>query len=144
VLPYAEVVRGFLYTQRMNAELFAAMAILGLILASVGIFSIVTLSVSRRTREIGLRKAIGARRVDIDRLVVRQALGPVIVGLVIGLGLSFGAAGLVRGLLHGVEPSDPATLVAGSVLLLVTALAAAYLPARRAGRVDPITALRAE
>ncbi len=143
-LPYVEVVRGSLYAQRMNAEMFAALAVLGLVLASLGIFSVVRLGVSRRTREIGVRKALGARNGEVNRMVVRQALGPVMVGLVGGLGTSFAAAGLVRGLLHGVEPSDPATLLAGSALLLGTALAAAYLPARRAGRVDPITALRAE
>ncbi len=144
VVPYSEVVRGSLYTQRMNAELFAALAVLGLILASLGIFSVVTLAVSRRTREIGLRKAIGARRVDIDALVVRQALGPVVAGLALGLLASFAAAGLVRGLLVGVEPSDPLTLIGGSGLLLATALVAAYLPARRAGKVDPMQALRTE
>jgi ABC-type lipoprotein release transport system permease subunit len=144
VLPYSEVVRGSLYAQRMNAEMFAAMAVLGLILASVGIFSVVTLAVSRRTREIGVRKAIGARRGHINALVVRQALVPVVAGLGVGLGASFAAGGLIRSLLVGVGPSDPATMAAGSGLLLVTALLAAYLPARRAGRVDPIEALRAD
>jgi predicted permease len=143
-LPYLEVVRGSLYAQRMNAELFAAMAVLGLVLASLGVFSVVRLGVSRRTREIGVRKALGAKSGEINRMVVRQALGPVMVGLAVGLGVSFAAAGLVRGLLYGVEPSDPATLVAGCALLLGTALTAAYLPARGAGGVDPISALRAE
>jgi predicted permease len=144
VLTYRDVVRGSIYTQRMNAELFAALAVLGLLLASVGIFSVVTLAVSRRTREIGIRKAIGARRGDINRLVIVRALTPVGLGLALGLAASFAAAGLVRGLLHGVEPSDPTTLVAGSTVLLLTALVAAWLPARRAGRVDPIEALRTE
>jgi len=144
VLPYSDVVRGAVYSQRMNAELFAALAVLGLLLAALGIFSVVTLRVSRRTREIGVRKAIGAQRKDIDALVIRGAMTPVLIGLAIGIGASFAAAGLVRGLLHGVEPSDPMTLVGGSGMLLVTALLAAYLPARRAGRVDPIRALRAD
>lgn len=143
-LSYAQVVRGSLYVQRMNAELFAALAVMGLVLASLGIFSVVALGVSRRTREIGVRKALGARRSEIDRMVVAQALGPVMVGLAGGLGASFLVSGLVRGLLYGVEPSDPLTLAAGSFVLLATAVAAAYLPARRAGKVDPMTALRVD
>ncbi|MCJ7629715.1 MAG: hypothetical protein MUO50_15175 [Longimicrobiales bacterium] len=141
---YKEVVRGALYSQRMNAELFSALAVLGLILAGVGIFSVVSLSVTRRTREIGLRKAIGATGGEINRLVIRQALGPVVVGLAGGLVVSMGASRLVRSILFGVEPSDPLGLVGGSVVLLLTATLAAYLPARRAGRVDPVRALKVE
>jgi predicted permease len=144
VIPYRRVVSGILYTQRMNAEMFSALAFLGLVLAAVGIFSVMSLAVSRRTREIGIRTAIGAQRTDIGRLVVAQAMVPVGVGLLIGLGASFAAAGLVRGLLFGVEPTDPTTLFAGSLVLIVAALVAAYLPARRAASVDPIIALRQE
>ena len=141
---YRDVVRGALYTQRMNAELFSVLAVLGLILAGVGIFSVVSLSVTRRSREIGIRKAIGATGPEINRLVVRQALGPVMVGLLAGLLASIGASQLVRGLLFGVEPSDPVGLVGGSLILLFTAGVAAYLPARRAGSVDPVLALKVE
>ena len=141
---YREVVRGALYTQRMNAELFSVLAIFGLVLAGVGIFSVVSLSVTRRTREIGVRKAIGATGAEINRLVIRQALGPVVVGLVAGLAVSLGASKLVRSLLFGVEPSDPLGLLGGSVVLLLTAAVAAYLPARRARSVDPVRALKVE
>ncbi|MFH1763992.1 MAG: ADOP family duplicated permease [Gemmatimonadota bacterium] len=143
-ISYKDVVRGALYTQRMNAELFSVLAAFGLILAGVGIFSVVSLSVTRRTREIGVRKAIGATGGEINRLVIRQALGPVVVGIAGGLVVSIGASRLVQSILFGVEPSDPLGLVGGSVVLLLTATTAAYLPALRAGRVDPVRALKVE
>jgi len=143
-LPYPEVVRGFTYVQRMNAELFTVLAALGLGLAAIGIFSVMSLSVSRRSREIGIRMAIGAERGDIGRLVVGRALGPVALGVALGLTASFGLTRLVRGLLHGVEPTDPLTLAAGSLVLITAALTASYLPARRAATVDPVIALRRE
>jgi predicted permease len=144
VVPYPDVVRGFLYTQRMNAELFSVLAFVGLGLAAVGIFSVMSLAVNRRIREIGIRMSIGAKRADIGRLMVRRALVPVALGLGIGLGASLAATGLVRSLLYGVQPGDPLTLVGGAVLLVVTALLAAYIPARRAAAVDPVLALRQE
>jgi predicted permease len=144
VVPYAEVVSGYIYTQRMNAEMFSALAFLGLALAAVGIFSVMNLAVSRRTREIGIRMSIGAQRSDIGRLIIKRALIPVLIGLVVGLAASLAATGLVRGLLFGVEPIDPLSLAAGTVVLVVAALSAAYLPARRAATVDPMIALRLE
>jgi putative ABC transport system permease protein len=144
VVTYNDVVRGFLYTQRMNAELFSLLAFVGLGLATVGIFSVMSLAVSRRTREIGIRMSIGAGRGDIGRLVVGRALVPVVLGLGVGVAVSFGVTGLVRSLLYGIEPNDPLTLVVGSAVLVAAALSAAYLPARRASRVDPVIALRQE
>jgi ABC-type antimicrobial peptide transport system permease subunit len=144
VLPYSEVVRGFLYTQRMNAEMFSALAFLGLVLAAVGIFSVLSLTVSRRTREIGIRMAMGARRGRIARMVVGRALGMVGLGLVVGLSASFAVSGLVRSLLRGVEPTDPLSIAAGVAVLLAAASLAAYLPALRATTVEPVTALRCE
>jgi ABC-type antimicrobial peptide transport system permease subunit len=144
VVTYPDVVRGFLYTQRMNAELFSVLAFLGLGLAAVGIFSVMSLAVSRRTREIGIRMSVGAQRGDIGRLVVRRALIPVALGLGLGLIVSFAVTGLVRSLLFGVEPTDPLSLVAGAGVLVAAALLATLLPARRAARVDPVIALRHE
>jgi predicted permease len=144
VLPYTEVVRGFLYTQRMNAEMFSALAFLGLALATIGIFSVVSLAVSRRTREIGVRMALGARRSDVGRLILRRALTPVIFGLVVGLVVALAVTRLVQGLLFGVEPTDPLSLAAGAIFLVAAATLAAYLPARRAAAVDPVAALRTE
>jgi len=143
-VPYTDVVRGFLYTHRMNAEMFSVLAFLGLMLSAVGIFSVVSLAVSRRTREIGIRMAIGAKRSDIGRLVLGRALASVVLGLVLGLGVSYALTGLVRNLLFGVEPTDPFTLAAGAAVIVVAALAASYLPARRAATVEPVTALRHE
>jgi putative ABC transport system permease protein len=143
-ITYQDVVQGALYTQRMNAEMFSALAVLGLVLAGVGIFSVVSLSVGRRTREIGIRKAIGATKGEINRLVVRQALGPVLVGLVGGVAAALFVSRLMRSLLFGVEPSDPVGLVAGSMVLLLTATLAAYIPARRASGIDASRALKAD
>jgi len=142
VLPYTEVARGFTYAQRMNAELFSALALLGLALAAAGIFSVMSLMVTQRTREIGIRMAIGARRADIRRLVVGRSLAPVGLGIAAGVAASTAATGLTRSLLVGVEPTDPLTFAAGTLVLVAAALLASYLPARRATSVDPIVALR--
>jgi len=143
-LPYTEVVRGFTYTQRMNAELFSLLAFLGLGLAAVGIFSVMSLAVSRRQREIGLRLAIGAARGDIGRLVIGRAMSPVALGLLLGLAASFGLTRLVQGMLHGVAPTDPLTIAFGTGVLVIAALSATWLPAHRAATVDPVIALRRE
>jgi predicted permease len=142
VLPYSEVVRGFLYTQRMNAELFSALATLGLTLAAVGLFSVMSLAVARRTQEIGIRMAIGARRGRIGRLMVRRALTPVAVGAAVGLGAAMLLTSLAESLLFGVERTDPLTIAVSIGVLVVAALLAAYLPARRAAAVDPVVALK--
>jgi len=144
VVTYPEVVRGILYTQRMNAELFSVLAFFGLGLAAVGVFSVMSLAVSRRTREIGVRLSIGAQRSDIVRMVVRRALVPVVLGVGVGLGASLAVTGLARSLLYGVEPTDPLTLVTGAGGLVAAALLAAWVPARRASQVDPVIALRHE
>jgi predicted permease len=144
VVPYPEVVSGFLYTQRMNAELFSVLAFLGLGLAAVGIFSVMSVAVGRRTREIGIRMSIGANRRDISRLVVGRALAPVALGLVLGLLASLAVTGLVRSMLYGVRPIDPLTLAGGTLVLAAAAISAAYVPALRASRVDPVKALRRE
>ncbi len=114
VVTYRDVVRGFLYTHRMNAEMFSVVAFLGLALSVVGIWSVVSLAVSRRRREIAVRMAVGAERIDISRLMLQRALASVTLGLVLGLALSYVRAGLVRGLLFGVEPTDPWTWTPGA------------------------------
>jgi len=118
---------------------FAAFALL---LASVGIYSVVAFGVTERTREIGLRMALGAEGDSVLRLVVRQALLPVAVGAFFGIGLALVLRGFLQSLLFQVSGTDPLTFSGVTVLLLAVALAASYLPARRASRMDPVEALR--
>jgi ABC-type antimicrobial peptide transport system permease subunit len=144
VLPYSEVVRGFTYGQRMNAQMFSALAVLGLLLSVVGVFAVMSLAVSRRTREIGIRMAVGARPGDVGRLVMARALVPVIMGLAAGGLISLLMSRLLRSLLLGVEPTDPWTLVGASAVFVVASLVAAAVPVRRAVAVDPARSLRAD
>ena len=101
-------------------------------------------AVAQRTREIGIRLALGARRSEVVRMVVRQAALLAFAGLALGLALAFGASRLIRGLLFGVAPSDAVTYGAVAWGCSATALLASYLPARRASRIDPVRALRYE
>jgi putative ABC transport system permease protein len=119
--------------------LFAAFALL---LAAVGIYSVVAFGVAERTREIGLRMALGAEATSVRGLVVRQALFPVMVGAVSGVGLALMLQAFLRNLLFQISGTDPLTFSVVTALLLGIALAASYLPARRASRLDPVEALR--
>ena len=115
-----------------------------LILAAVGIYSVVSFTVGQRTQEIGLRMALGADRGQVHRLVVRQALVPVAIGAVVGAG---GAVAVSRGLeqmLFEITGTDPFTLVSVGVTLVLVAVVASWVPAFRAARLDPVEALRAE
>jgi len=100
--------------------------------------------VAQRTQEFGIRVALGARRAAVMRMVLGQGLRLALIGLLIGLAGSLAVARLIAGLLFGITPADPATLAATSLLILVVALLACYIPARRAARVDPMVALRYE
>lgn len=122
-------------------SLFSAVA---LVLAAVGIVGVVGHTVTQRTHEIGLRMALGAGTVDVWRLVVSGNMVWVIGGLAAGLAGAAGLTRLLSGMLYGVRPLDPAVLGSVSVLLAAVALLASYLPARRAARIDPMTALRCE
>jgi putative ABC transport system permease protein len=143
-LPYSQVVRGFLYTQRMNAELFGVIAILGLILASTGVFAVVALAVARRRREIGIRVAVGASRPSVVSLVLGAVAGPVAVGLAVGGVGSYLVLDLVKRILWGVTPSDPVALTTGGSALVVAVTLAVALPVIRALRLDPVASLRAD
>jgi len=130
--------------QRFNARLLTLFAIAALALSAVGLFGVVSYAVQQRTREIGVRIALGARAADVRALVVRQGMTPALIGLGVGLVLAAGAARLLRGLLYGVQPWDPITFAGAAAVLTATALAACYAPARHATRVDPMEALRGE
>jgi putative ABC transport system permease protein len=127
-----------------NTLLFAVFALTALGLCATGIYGVVSYAVARRTHEIGVRVALGAARGQVVRMIVGQAMVPVIGGLVVGLAAAFGATRLLRSLLFQVTPTDPLTFAAVTLVLLVAALFAAYVPARRATRIDPMTALRCE
>jgi putative ABC transport system permease protein len=131
-------------TPRFNALLIASFAGLALFLAACGLYGVMSYSVAQRRREIGIRMALGAQPGDVRGMVVSQALAMGLAGLGIGLVAAFLASRLLDNLLFEVNPADPATFAVVSVMLLAVVLAAAYLPARRATRVDPILALRAE
>jgi predicted permease len=129
---------------RFQAGLVGAFALVGLLLAAFGLYGVLAYLVTRRQQEIGIRMAVGARSEDVVGLVLRQGMGMVGVGAAIGLVLGGGVSVVLRRLLFGVSPGDPLTLGGASVLLLLVALVASLIPARRAVRTDPVRALRAE
>jgi predicted permease len=129
---------------RYLARFSSFFAVLALVLACTGIYGLLSFEVARRTREIGVRMALGARRMDTIRLVLSQGLALALAGVAIGVPASMAVRRLFSEMLYGVRPIDPLTLAGVSLLLLMVALAACYLPARRATRVDPLVALRYE
>jgi len=133
-----------LFPARTLGLLLGVSGLLALVLTTIGLFGVISYIVSQRTHEIGVRVALGAQRSDILNLVVRHGLFLTVVGLVVGLGMAFGAAQLVSFLLYGVTPTDPTTFIAVATVLCVVTVLACYLPARRAMRVDPMIALRYE
>jgi predicted permease len=135
---------GQLLAQRLGSALLGLFGVLSLVLAAVGIYAVVSYSVARRTREIGIRMALGARAADVRSLVLSQNAFPIVAGLTLGLVLGAAAARLLREFLYGVSPLDLPTFAAVSLVLAACGTAAAWLPARRAARVDPITALRTD
>ncbi|HEY9428522.1 MAG TPA: ABC transporter permease [Gemmatimonadaceae bacterium] len=129
---------------KFNTVALTLFAVLALVLASVGLFGVLSYTVARRTREIGVRVALGALDGDVRALVVRQGMLPALLGLLLGSGAAFFTTRLLSSLLYGVTPRDALSFVAAAIALIVTALAACYIPARRATRIDPMTALRSE
>jgi putative ABC transport system permease protein len=131
-------------SRRFPMMLLVAFSLVALTLAAVGISGVVSFSVSQRTREIGIRMALGARKTDVLKLVVANGMKLAFLGLAIGLVASWVLTRFISSLLFGVEPTDPLTFSAVSVCLLAAAFLACYLPARRATKVDPLEALRYE
>jgi putative ABC transport system permease protein len=129
---------------RFNMVLLTAFAAIALVLAAVGLAAVIGYEVTERTHEIGVRMALGARTENVRRLAMRHGLTPALVGVALGVVGALAATRLATSMLYGITPRDPLTFVGVVALLLLVAVGASWLPARRATRVDPMIALRAE
>ena len=139
-----EVVAGALAPPRLAMMILAIFAALALLLCCVGTYGVISCLASQRTHEIGVRMALGAQRRDVMRLVLGEGARMALLGVAVGIVAAFGLTRLMTAELFGVTPQDPPTFAAAAVLLLVVAVLACYLPARRAMRIDPVAALRGE
>jgi ABC-type antimicrobial peptide transport system permease subunit len=131
-------------TEKLMAGIGGAFALLGLILAAIGLFGLLNYSVTLRTKEIGIRTALGARRLPIYGLVWKDLLGMIAGGLAVGLAGSLALLNLTRSLLFGIRPADPMVIGVATAVFLGAAIVACWLPARRAAAIDPLVALRHE
>jgi putative ABC transport system permease protein len=139
-----EVVEGSLAQRKFQTNLVSAFGAGAMLLACLGVYGVMSYSVTQRTTEIGIRLTFGAERRAILRMVLEQALRPVAVGILVAVPLALLATSWLRSLLFGVKPQDPGTMIVACLVLIIAAALAAYLPARRATRVDPMVALRYE
>jgi len=139
-----EAVAASISTQRLSATLMEGFSLIALFLAALGLYAVLAYSVTQRTREIGIRIALGSPRSRIFGLIVRQGIIMIALGILIGIALALGCGPLIQHLVYGVAPHDPKTIIGVSVLLLGVAILACWVPALRAIRVDPIVALRQE
>ena len=142
--PAADVISEQVTTPRHRMLLLTMLGVFGLLLTLVGIFSMTAYAVARRTREVGVRVAFGARPAQVVGVMIRDALWPVAFGLVAGLAGAYYAARVITSFLFQTAPHDPLTLVSVVALLAAAAALAAWLPARRAASIDPVAALRAD
>jgi putative ABC transport system permease protein len=139
-----DVVDASISSEQSRMALMCVFGGLALLLAAVGCYGVIVVSVGQRTREIGIRVAFGAQPNDVLRLIVGRGSRLALIGVAIGLAGSFGLVRLIGSMLYGVSATDPLTFVGVAILLTLVALAACYIPARRAMRVDPMVALRYE
>jgi ABC-type antimicrobial peptide transport system permease subunit len=144
MIPIGQLVASSLARQRFSMVLLGIFAVLALVLGAMGLYGVIAYSVAQRTREIGIRCALGAAPVDLMRLVLRDGMRLVIVGLAMGLAASVWLSRFARAILYGVSPTDPMILSAVAVALAATAALACLVPARRAALLDPVQSLRSE
>jgi putative ABC transport system permease protein len=144
VSPYTELVAPQLRPWRLGATMFTIFGTIALVIAAVGLYSVMAYLVSQRTHEIGVRMALGARRLDVVRLVAGQALQPIVLGMVVGVACAVWASRWIEPLLYDTSPRDPMVYAAAAIVLGAAAFVAGIVPARRSAAVDPATALRAE
>jgi putative ABC transport system permease protein len=130
--------------QEFWMRLLGIFAGLGMFLAAIGVYGVISYSVEQRTHEFGIRATLGASRFDILRLLLREGLIVIVLGLVTGIGGAYGATRLITKQLYGVTPMDPMTIASVALVLIVVAFLACYIPGRRATKLDPLTALRTE
>jgi len=143
-MPLDEYTQASLYPQKVAAMLLTGLGLLSLMLAALGLYSVMAYAVTERTHEIGIRMALGAPRSAVLVMVAQKAMGMTAAGLVAGIAGALVLAHVVGSLLVGVSPADPFAFLFAIVFLSAVSLAASYVPARRATRVDPVTALRFE
>lgn len=144
IRPMEEVISSALAPQRVNAILITSFSMVALLLAAVGVYGVIAYGVTRRTREIGIRIALGANASDVVHLVMREGLALAIVGVGLGLAGAWALRRVVQSMLYGVGTGDPAAFAAAAVLLMSIAVLATLIPSRRATRVDPVRAIRVE
>jgi ABC-type antimicrobial peptide transport system permease subunit len=144
VLTMQQIIEQSLGSATLGAGLVLGFAAMSLILASVGLYGVLSYLTIQRTGEIGVRMALGARRGEVVRLMLGDGLRPAFYGLVLGLAASVGAVRLIESMLYGTKPLDPAIFAAVAAMLLAVAALACLLPAWRASRIDPMQALRTE
>jgi ABC-type antimicrobial peptide transport system permease subunit len=142
--PMTEYISGSLFGAKITADLLSLLSGIGLLLAAMGLYGVMAYSVAQRTREFGVRVAMGARQRDILGLILRESANLTLVGVAAGLILAAASTRIVANQIYSVSPLDPLTFSEVGLVLMAVAFAASYLPAQRAAKVDPIVALRNE
>jgi ABC-type antimicrobial peptide transport system permease subunit len=143
-MPLSDFISAAWFGPRIASLFLGVLGVISIMLAGVGLYGVVAYSVSRRTREIGLRMALGAGPAGVLRMVIRQGLLLAICGIAAGLAMSVGATPLLAPLLYRVSPADPVSIAVAALFLIVVAVLASLIPAQRATKVDPMVALRRE